>query len=171
MLFELNGDLIFPRVLFPSRLTNWFKYAIPKTRVNLGGKYVSRTRLFTMGSSQSSYGYTWDANKFVTHELTPVSITYLNLLKSTTEFENILEQNPFLRSSFDQKFIAGLYYSYTYNGMVKPQKKHQIYSNSNIDITGILVSLMPGKRLDQPEKSPGTKFAKYANAEIDNQNS
>lgn len=166
-LFEINGDLIFPRVLFPSRLTNWFKYAIPKTRINLGGKYVSRTRLFTMGSIQSSYGYTWDANKFVTHELIPVSVTYLNLLKSTSEFEYILEQNPFLRSSFDQKFIAGLNYSYTYNGMVNHRKKHQLYLNSNIDIAGNLIGLMAGKPLDEPRKFLGMEFAQYAKTDID----
>src|SRR5690625_5776869 len=104
MLFELNGDLIFPRVLFPSRLTNWFKYAIPKTRVNLGGKYVSRTRLFTMGSIQSSYCYTWDANKFVSHDLNPVSITYLILLISTSVFVTIIYKNLFLSIIIDYKY-------------------------------------------------------------------
>lgn len=167
VLLELNGNLIFPRVLFPSRLMNWFKYTIPKTKVNLGGKYVSRTRLFTMGTVQSSYGYTWDANKYVTHELTPMSVTYLNLLKSTSEFENILEQNPFLRSSFDQKFIAGLNYSYTYNGMVDHPKKHQIYWNSNLDVAGNLIGFLVGKQMDDPQTFLGMEFAQYAKIDAD----
>lgn len=165
---SLKGDLIFPRVLLPITIRqNWFDYSIPKTKVSMGGEYISRTNLFTMASLQSAYGFLWSGNRFVTHELNPVSITYLNLLKRNPEFEAILDQNPFLKSSFDQKFIAGMTYSYTYNGMVDQRQKHQFYWNTNIDIAGNLLSLMTGHQSRKPKTFLNMEYAQYAKLDGD----
>src|SRR5690606_8510381 len=132
---SLESSLIFPRVILPISInTDWFDYSIPKTRMSLGGEYISRTNLFSMSSVSMAYGFFWSGNRFVTHDLYPISITYLNLLKSSPEFDYILDRNPFLQSSFDQQFISGMTYSYTYNGMVDQRQKHQIFLNGNFDI-------------------------------------
>lgn len=165
---SLKSDLVLPRILLPVHIVNnWFHYSIPKTRISLGGEFISRTNLFSMSSVTSSYGFFWTENRFITNELDVISITYLNLLKSTSEFDNILARNPFLQSSFDQQFIAGINYSYTYNGMVDQRRKHQFYVNGSTDIAGNLLSLITGKRTAAPQTFLGLEYAQYAKGALD----
>lgn len=164
----LGADLIFPRLLFPISLDeNWFKYSIPKTRISLEGDYLSRSELFSLGSVSSRFGYFWNANRFVTHELNPISLNYVRLTNTTPEFEIILDENPFLRNSFNQQFIAGLNYSFTYNGMVDQNKKHQFFLNSTLDVAGNTVDLISGNADEEPQTFLGLEYAQYAKADAD----
>lgn len=165
---SLETSLVFPRVLLPFQvINNWFDYSIPKTRISLGGEYVSRSSLFTMSSVSASYGFHWSENRFITHQLNPLTTSYLNLLKSSLEFESILDKNPFLESSFDQRFISGLIYDYTYNGMVDQDQKHQFFLNSNVDLAGNLLSLITGGQETLPRTFLGLEYAQYAKIVID----
>lgn len=165
---SLESDLVFPRVLLPFRInTDWFGYSIPKTRISLNGEYIARTNLFSMSSVSGTYGFFWSGNRFITHDLNPISITYLNLLNSTPEFDEILERNPFLQSSFDQQFISGMTYSYTYNGMVDQYRKHQFFLHGYFDIAGNLLNLITGPRTGPPNTFLGLEYAQYAKSVLD----
>ncbi|WP_142786548.1 translocation and assembly module lipoprotein TamL [Changchengzhania lutea] len=165
----LKGELIFPRMLIPFKIKNeFFKYAIPKTKMSLSADYLSRTKLYTLLSGTGLFGYLWDANKFITHQINPISINYTRLSKTTEEFDQILDDNPFLKRSFEQQFISGLTYAFTYNGMVETNKKHQIYFETTIDVAGNSLSLFskeenPG----DPKTIFGLEYAQYAKADID----
>jgi len=162
-----NAEIIYPRVLFPFKLSdNWFKYAIPKTKMSLGVDYLTRSKLFSLASVLANFGYVWNANKFVTHEFNPISINYVNLANTTSDFEQILEENPFLRSSFNQQFIAGMTYSFNYNGLAETRKSHQFLITSTLDIAGNGLSLLSdgGSR---PQSFLGLEYAQYAKADID----
>lgn len=165
----LTNELIFPRVLFPFKIdNNFFKYSIPKTKTSLSFDYLNRTDLYALLSGTALFGYIWDANRFVTHELNPISINYTELFKTTPEFEEILDNDPFLRQSFEQQFIAGLTYSFTYNEMVDTRKKHQFYLNFTFDIAGNLISLFgKDQGAEQPKTVFGFEYAQYAKADID----
>lgn len=169
VLLGANADLIIPRMLFPISINNdWFKYAIPKTKISLGFDYLNRSKLYSLMSSTASFGYIWTANRFITHEFTPLSVNYVNLSNTTEEFEQILEENPFLRSSFDQQFIAGLLYSFTYNGLIDADERHQFYFNSNIDVAGNTLSLFNGEtEANNPNTVFGLEYAQYAKADVD----
>lgn len=166
-----EGDLIFPRMLFPVEInTDWFRYSIPKTRIGLGVNYLSRTELFQMYSTTAKFGYIWRSNRYITHQLDPLSINYVNLSKVTPEFGLILEDNPYLQNSFEQQFIAGLLYSFTYNGMVDEGKKHQFFVNANLDVAGNIVGLLSGgSNNDNEEKDTflGLEYAQYLKLDAD----
>src|SRR5690606_33708601 len=116
----------------------------------------------------ASFGYIWNANRFVTHELTPISVNYVNLSNTTEEFEQILEDNPFLRSSFNQQFIAGFLYSFTYNGLIDAYKTHQFYLNANLDVAGNALSLLSGEAEESNSKTfLGLEYAQYAKTDVD----
>ncbi|WP_188441549.1 translocation and assembly module lipoprotein TamL [Planktosalinus lacus] len=169
ILVGAHADLIFPRVLFPVSINNdWFKYAIPKTKISIGADYLSRSKLYSLTSATASFGYIWTANRFVTHELTPVSVNYVKLSNTSEEFEQILEDNPFLRSSFNQQFIAGLLYSFTYNGLIDAHKTHQFYLNANLDVAGNALSLFSGEAEGSSSKTfLGLEYAQYAKTDVD----
>jgi outer membrane protein assembly factor BamA len=157
----LKTELTIPRLVpvSPGR----FRYAVPKTRIVLGGDILKRSKLYTLASLNTSFGYTWKANQFVYHELNPVSVNYVDLSNTTAEFDSILNKNPFLRRSFDQQFIAGLNYTFTYNELVDENKDHPIFISTSWDIAGNTLNLLSGSR----DKVFGLEFAQYAKADID----
>ncbi|MGC1516253.1 MAG: BamA/TamA family outer membrane protein, partial [Maribacter sp.] len=157
----IKGDLIFPRFipLSPSR----FKYAVPKTKVSLGLDFLNRSQLFTLSSVNSSFGYTWKENQYVYHQLDPISINYSRLSNVTDDFQTILEDNPFLRRSFEQRFIAGLLYSFTYDEVSDVDKEYPIYFSSNLDTSGNLLNLASGGS----GSIFGSEFAQYAKLDAD----
>ncbi|WP_044402345.1 BamA/TamA family outer membrane protein [Lacinutrix sp. Hel_I_90] len=165
----LEGELIFPRVISPFKISaDFFEYSIPKTITSLGFDYLNRSKLYTLLSANTLFGYVWDANRFVTHKVNPISVYYTRLSNTTPEFQKILDDNPFLQRSFDQEFISGLTYSFTYNGLVDAGKTHNFYANFTFDIAGNSVSLL-GKEKEPgtPKEFLGLEYAQYAKADID----
>lgn len=164
-----KAELIFPRVLFPIKISdNYFEYAIPKTRISLGFDYLNRTKLYSLLSANARFGYVWDANRYVTHAVNPISTNYTRLSNTTDEFQRILDENPFLRRSFDQEFISGLTYSFTYNEIVNTKKKHQIFANFNFDVAGNSISLFGKEGAPNGAKEIfGLEYAQFAKADVD----
>lgn len=163
----LQADLIYPRLIFPISIDdNWFEYSIPKTKISLSGDFVTRTNLYSVGSIAGRFGYFWSANRFITHELNPISINYVKLTNTTQEFRDILDNNPFLRNSFEQQFIAGLTYSFTYNGMIDADNIHQFYLNFNFESAGNALSLI-SKEGEESKTAFGLRYAQFAKADAD----
>ena len=157
----LKIDLIIPSLLpFSPRS---FKYAVPKTKISLGTDFLKRSKLYTLSSFNTSFGYTWNANRFVYHEINPINVNYVNLSNTTEEFTAILENNPFLSQSFEQQFIAGLNYTFTYNELVDPNKTNPIFVSTNLDIAGNTLNLLSGSKTT----IFGLEYAQYAKADID----
>lgn len=166
--FGLGADLIFPRVLFPIKIADdYFKYSIPRTKTSLAADLLSRSQLYGLLTFQGTFGYIWQANKYVTHEINPISLNYVNLTNTSTEFEQILEDNIFLQNSFEQQFISGLTYSFTYNGMLDSNTRSLYYINSTIDVAGNSISLL-GRSADTGKKEfLGLEYAQYAKVDVD----
>lgn len=164
----LKSELIFPRVIFPIKIDNdFFKYDIPKTKTSISLDYLRRTQLYTLLSGSAQFGYLWQANRYVTHEIIPISLNYTKPSNTTEEFQNILDANPYLKRSFEKQFIAGLNYSFTYNGMVNATKKHQFFINSTLDVAGNTMSLF-AKEMDNGKKGIlNLEYAQYAKVDAD----
>ncbi|MCK0160830.1 BamA/TamA family outer membrane protein [Allomuricauda sp. F6463D] len=157
----IKGDLIFPRSI-PFSPEN-FRYSVPKTKISTGIDFLKRSQLFTLSSINSSFGYTWKENRYVYHQLDPISINYSKLSNVTDEFQQILDDNPFLRRSFEQRFIAGLLYSFTYDEVSDLRKQYPIFFSSNIDLSGNLFSLIDG----DSGTIIGSEYAQYAKMDVD----
>ena len=165
----LKSELIFPRVIAPfSFREDFFEYSIPKTKTSLSATYLSRSELYTLLSGTALFGYVWNANKYITYEFNPISVNYTRLSNTTPEFEQILEDNPFLKRSFDQQFISGLTFAFTYNEMVSSSKTHQFYINSTLDVAGNSISLFDKESSTSASKEfLGLEYAQYAKADVD----
>ncbi|WP_036151759.1 translocation and assembly module lipoprotein TamL [Maribacter forsetii] len=157
----LSADLIIPRSIpfSPSR----FKYAVPKTKISLGIDFLQRSDLFTLSSVNSSFGYTWKENQYVYHTLDPISINYSRLSNVTDEFQAILDDNEYLSQSFEQRFIAGLLYSFTYDEVSNLSKEKPIYFSTNFDLAGNALSLFSGGS----NTIFGSEYAQYAKVDAD----
>ncbi|WP_241910518.1 BamA/TamA family outer membrane protein [Pseudotamlana carrageenivorans] len=165
----ISGELFFPRIIFPVKVgPHFFKYNIPKTKTSLSLDYLNRKEYYSLFSATALFGYTWDANKLVTYELNPITVSYTKPSKISDAFKQILEDNPYMRDSFEQEFISGLTFSFTYNGLLETRKRNQIYFNAKLDIAGNTLSLLKKEQADgSPNEIFGLEYAQYAKADID----
>jgi outer membrane protein assembly factor BamA len=166
--FGVQAGLVFPRVLFPIPIMNRFQFAIPKTRISLGYEYQYRSDLYKINSINTSFGYFWQVNRHIYHEINPASLSLFNLSETTPEFEEILNQNPFLRRSFEQQFIFGLNYTFNYNQLVDSERKNPIFFGATLDFAGNtlrLINTVLGTR--NPDKIFGLEYAQYVRADFD----
>lgn len=164
----LKTDLIFPRILFPFKVDFGFDYEVPKTKISTAIEYLNRQDLYRSISLLAGFGYTWNANKYVYHELIPIGFNYSSLSNTSEAFDALLEQNPYLRNSFEQKFIAGLNYSFVYNEVSDLEKKTPIYFAANMEVAGNALSLISGSaNEDGTEKILGMEYAQFIRTDID----
>lgn len=164
----LNLSLTYPRLLFPGNLDKYFKYSIPKSRISVGADYYRRSKLYSLNSYSATFGYSWNANKYVTHQLDPIKITYIQLGKTTPQFNDILNDNPFLKRSFEQQFIAGLAYTFIYSELSATEKKGKFNIRFNFDLAGNTLNLIGKKRGNDTTKSVlGIYYAQYVKQDID----
>ncbi|ARV15396.1 translocation and assembly module lipoprotein TamL [Polaribacter sp. SA4-12] len=165
----LKGELVFPRVISPFSINkDYFDYSIPKTKVSLSATYLNRSQLYKLLSGTALFGYTWNANKYITYEVNPISVNYTRLSNTTAEFQEILDNNSYLQSSFDQQFISGLTFSFTYNEMLNAAKSHQFYVQSTLDVAGNSIGLLgKEKTVGEPKQFLGLEYAQYAKADVD----
>ena len=166
ILLGLDTDLIIPRMIFPIDINdNWFEYSIPKTRISAGFEYMNRTKLFSLISVSGSFGYIWKANRYITHELNPFAVNYVQVGNKSKRFQDILDNNTFLANSFEQQFIAGLTYSFIYNGMIDATDLHQFFFNGNVEVVGNALDLLSNG--ETPKKFLGLEFAQFVKADVD----
>lgn len=164
----LQGTLIFPRVLFPVPVMNRFQYSIPKTKISTGFEFQNRTDLYLLNSYNASFGYLWNVNRYVYHEFNPISLSIVNLVNTTPQFDEILDSNPFLRRSFEQQFISGMNYTFNYNQLVDAERKNSIFLATTIDLAG---NMFKGVNTIFNTENPGfvfgLEYAQYIKGEVD----
>lgn len=112
--FGLNASLAFPRLLAPKfvrrtqRDLNW-------TTINLGASVLNRPHYFQMAEFSAGINYEWNYNSRVTNQFTPFKLTYTKLLRTTLEFDSIMQENPAVALSFESQFIPEMSYTYNYD--------------------------------------------------------
>jgi outer membrane protein insertion porin family len=146
---------------------------IPRTRIMGGYSLLDRVQFFRLNSFNLSFGYLWSESLSRKHEFNPISLNYVMLGNTSPQFDTILARNPILRRSFEQQFIFGSIYTYTYNDQLKEERMHNFFFMANLDLAGnTLYAFHRLTRDDRPtEDSPFTiaeiPFAQYARTELD----
>lgn len=138
--FGASTQLYIPKFISPIRIRNLSSTFVPKTKFDLGFRLLNRFLYFKMAALNFSYGYIWKESAQKEYELTPISINFARVLSTTTAFETLLTENPFLRKSFEEQFTIGGKYGFTYNSLVGISKRNQYYFNAILDVSGNVIS-------------------------------
>jgi outer membrane protein assembly factor BamA len=172
--YSLNPEveLTFPRFLIPFNIKPSNSIYIPKTNFTLSYNFLQRVDYFDMSTFQFKYGFKWKENIRTEHELNPINVSYTSLGNESPAFKALLASNPFLKKSYEEQFIAGGNYSYTYNEQVILGKKIQYYLNFSAETAGNLLSLgelIAGNKPnpDNPTKIIGSVYSQYAKLSVD----
>lgn len=172
--YEINPriELYVPRFMVPFRLPAVSNF-VPRTKYIIDYSYLSRVGYFDMQSFKFTYGYKWKQKITVDHDLSVVSVNYFNIYNMSPSFTELIRQNVLLRRRFEEQFIAGSAYSYTYNGQVKHRNKNQFYFNGNAEAAGNTIALYKkvvegeSATAGNPSKVLGINFAQFVRADVD----
>ncbi len=171
--FGANTQLYFPKFIAPFTIRNVSSIYVPKTKVDLGFRLLNRVLYFRMAAFNASFGYVWKESAQKEWEVTPFSVNFARLLGTTSAFETLLTDNPFLRKSFEEQFTIGGKYGFTYNSLVGTEKRNQYYFNSIFDVSGntfsTVQSLIEGRKPSDtdPFLLFGYRYSQYAKLSID----
>jgi outer membrane protein assembly factor BamA len=165
-------ELLFPRFLVPFKMKRTQTMYIPRTRLLLSYTFTKRVEYFDMQTFQFIFGYRWRQNIKTEHEINPVNISYTSLANESVKFLELLESNPFLKKSYEEQFIAGGTYSYTYNEQVLPLKKMQYFFQLLTETAGNVFSLaniIGGNKIsgEDPSRAFGSVYSQYARLSLD----
>lgn len=165
-------ELIFPRFLVPFKMKGTSSIYIPKTSILLSYNYLKRVNYFDMQTFRFVYGYKWKENIRKEHELNPIDISFTSVGNKSVLFEKLLVKNPFLKKSYEEQFIAGGSYSFTYSEQMLTGKKLQSYVHLSSELAGNVFSLakiIGGNKIssENPATIAGSAFSQYAKLSVD----
>jgi outer membrane protein insertion porin family len=171
--YSLNpqAELTLPFLLVPFK--KWGNSSfVAKTRFTLSFNYLKRVNYFDMRTLQFIYGYKWKRDIRQDHEFNPVNVSYTLLANETELFNDLLDSNPYLQKSYEERFIAGGSYSYTFNDQVIPGKKIQYFMHGTLEAGGNAMSLagmIAGKKIssDNPAGIAGSPYSQYIKVSAD----
>jgi len=170
--YSLNPqvELTFPRFLVPFSIRSFSRY-VPKTRMLLSYNYLKRVGYFDMNTFQFIYGFKWKPSSRVEQEFNPVNISYTTIGNRSAKFDTLLT-NPFLKKSYEEQFIAGGNYSFTYNEQLLALKRIQYYFHFTAETAGnvfSLINLIGGRKIssDNPSKVVGSIYSQYTKLSVE----
>jgi len=138
----LDGTLSFPRFV-PLRFNRkQSREYVPKTTCNIGGGLFSRVRYYELQSFNATLAYSWQSSQRITQTFKPVDINFTNLIKSSDEFQQYLNENPTIKRSFEEQFILGGGYNFTYSNFRIQNKQTKFLVSQEIDLSGNLANII-----------------------------
>jgi outer membrane protein insertion porin family len=172
--YSLNPkvELTYPRFILPWNLKTKNRIYLPKTRLSLSYNYLRRIAWFDMTTIQFGFGYRWRESNLIEHEFNPISLSNTSIRNKSATFNELLESNPFLKKSYEEQFIAGANYTFTYNEQVLQYRKIQFLLIAAAETAGNAFSLahiIGGEKpsVENPSKVIGSIYSQYAKLSLD----
>lgn len=162
----LNSSIIFPRLLVPFKNLRENKSLISKSIGSLGFEFVNNVRYYRMNSFNAGFGYQWKIKKKITHNFNPFKVNMVSLQKTTAEFDSIVNNNPYVKKSFEEQSIYGMEYNYTFDGSTA--KRNGFYFQGTISTSGnLLYAINQFGKNERPYKFLGEVYSQFVKTSVD----
>ncbi|HEY0274316.1 MAG TPA: BamA/TamA family outer membrane protein, partial [Chitinophaga sp.] len=166
--YTLKGELAatFPRFITPFRLNPVTPF-VPRTRISAAYELWSQQDLYKLNSFNLQAQYIWKQSRYVSHTLSPISITFVLPTDTTAAYDSIIHYDPSQRAALEKQFILGSNYTFTYNNQ-NDKRVHGFYFSANADIAGNLAGLFLKKNQGDTAKAIlGVPIAQYVRFQVD----
>lgn len=175
----LESSLTVPRFIAPINIDYSSRTYLPKTIFKAGVNVQNRVGYYRLGSVNLGYGYVWRETADKTHELFVADVNYVRTDRRSQAFEDVLKNNQVLTNSFENQFIIGTRYSFTYNSQLKEdlmdkyEKKkirtHNFYFNGNVDVAGNLIHSIQqvGRERKDSLEIFGSPYSQFVKGDVD----
>lgn len=166
--YELGFDLVYTLPnLYPLFLENRKNVGQPRTHITAGYNLFNRLDLYRLNAYYTNIGYGWSKNDAISHSFNPLEFVYSRIPEESIseEFREYLEENPGVRRSFDEQFVLGMGYGFTFD----PQSKgrSQFYFRGSIDLAGNILNAISSATNANTDSTGrftlfGVSFSQYA---------
>jgi outer membrane protein insertion porin family len=170
--YNPQAELTFPHFLVPFKLKTMNSIYLPKTHFLLSYNFLKKVSYFDMRTFEFVYGYRWKEDIRKEHELNPIDISYSSIRNKSTEFTELLDLNPFLRKSYEEQFVAGGNYSFTYNEQMLQGKKVHTFFQVKSELAGNALALatrVGGNTVssENPTMLAGSVFSQFGKLSVE----
>jgi outer membrane protein assembly factor BamA len=165
-----EADFAMPRFEVPFFHIESYGGFAPRTDMKLGYDVLKRYGLYTLNSFRVQYGYAWKESIQKFHELYPISISYVQPLNVTSDYDSLEQIYPGLDKAIEQQFTLGTTYRFNYNQMANGLSPiNGYYFNGIIDLSGNIPGLLSGADVKKGDtvKIFNLPFSQYAKFEAE----
>jgi outer membrane protein insertion porin family len=167
---NLTGTLSLPRFVLPFFKVQEGRNFIPRTLITTNITYQRRIQYYTLNSNLIKYGFSWRETRTKNHELYPIVINQIRVSDKTAEFDTLLMQDPRLERSFENVFIAGLQYYYTYNNQSGKRDRNYQYLRGELETSGNLINAFANGSAENRSEIFNNPFAQFSKITFDFRN-
>lgn len=140
--------------IFPKLILSNIPYLFDKTKddrrgqtfINLGANYITRLNLFNLLTSNAGFGWNGKNVKGWDWSWSFIKFGFSNLYNQSDSFQTIVEQNPFLKFSFNTAFVNGMGISFYKNFTsfpVRNAETRELALRINAEESGLTWGLLP----------------------------
>lgn len=170
----VNNELRFPKMLSALKFPEKIREKTPfQTRFQLGYRLINRVNFYRMNTISAGYGYRWRSKEAIEHLLELQTLSYVQVGNTTDSFQQRLDDNPALKRSFEQQFIIGRGYTFTFNPPAGENEFIRLYFKGAIETSGTLFYLAYRAmgREEPTDEDPytlfGLPFAQFVKTDLD----
>ena len=141
--FGINTGLTFPKLILPGGSSKIKGIMNQETSIHQNFEILNRTQYYSMFSSLTNLKYSWGKTEAIRHSFSPAYVNSVSLLATTPAFDSIVDENIYIQKSFEEQFIVGMRYDFTYDNTHKQQLQN-IYFLAGVSSAGNLLDLFAG---------------------------
>ncbi|MGM0406455.1 MAG: BamA/TamA family outer membrane protein [Bacteroidota bacterium] len=138
---ELGGNITIriPKFMLPVFKAEKFskKYS-PKTQISAGYNFQDRLE-YRRTIANLSYGYNWDGNKFLKHNVKLAELNAVKLPYASDAFKNYID-STYLRSSYESHLVSVTSYNLVFNNQDIKKRRDFYFFRMNTEISGNFLS-------------------------------
>ncbi len=159
----VSSGLSFPRIILPINRGKISSFVNQRTAVNLDLSILNRTNFYKMLSLKTNLNYQWSKKSDIIHSFYPVYINSVKLLATTLAFDSVVYDNIYIRKSFEEQFIIGMKYEFSFNNTLTIKPNNFLFQTS-IGTSGNVIDLFAGigkNNEERPYNIIGNIYSQY----------
>jgi outer membrane protein insertion porin family len=165
--FGGESSITWPRFITPFNTHTASGY-VPRTKATLSYEYQFRSKLYSLQTFKSSFGYLWKENERKEHNFNVFDITYTTSNGVSDLYKEQIAENSSLEKVIQKQLIFGPTYSYTYTNTMLNNKKNTFYFKGALDLSANATGLILGANdANNPKTILGVPFSQFSKFEID----
>lgn len=168
--FSVESSLSIPKLWFPIHLPTSRLGVLPKTELGFQYKLLNRTLFYRLNSTSVDFGYRWNENEKRQHKLSLIDLNYTRATEISETFNQFLNQNPELRTTFKEQFVFSSSYNLWYYSTVPNSEKSYWYINPGIELAGNIINitnqLLTPNQTEQ-RKILGVAYSQFSKFDLD----
>jgi hypothetical protein len=149
--FGISSGLTVPEIIIPFVQMTSSSLIMQRTSINADLNLLNRVAYYNMTSRKTNLNYQWSMNKNIQHSFYPVYLNSVNLLRTTAAFDSVVNENIYIRKSFEEQFILGSKYEFTYNNTLIIRPNNFLFIGG-ISTAGNLIDLVSGPGKNKSER-------------------